>query len=72
MAGEEGYSTFKKVLKRFYLQEPLNNSSLNYSETGKKKRGFSFPHIFSILQLAKMATHPCVAGKSELIRLSCI
>jgi len=50
--------------------EPLNNSSLNYSETKKKKRGFSFSHIFNNLQLSKMATHPCAAGKSELIRLS--
>jgi len=54
----------------FSLREPLLNSSLNYSETGKKKRGFSFPHIFNNLQFLKMAARPCAAGKSELIRLS--
>ncbi len=47
------------------VREPLNNSSLNYSETKKKKCDFSFSHIFNNLQFLKMAAHPCAAGRSE-------
>jgi len=64
-----GFARLKKDPKLSF-REPLNNSSLNYSETGKKKRGFSFPHIFKDLSVLKMAAHPWAAGKSELIRLS--
>ncbi len=60
---------FLPISSREYLKEPLHNSSLNHSETGKKKRGFSFPHIFKGLSVLKMAAHPWAAVKSELIRL---
>jgi len=50
------------------FKKPLNNSSSNYSETGKKKRGPSFPHILKELSVLKMAAHPWAAGKSESIR----
>ena len=43
------------------IMEPLNNPSLNYQETKKKKCDFSFSYIFNGLRPWKIAIHPCIA-----------
>ncbi|OGT29493.1 MAG: hypothetical protein A2W28_11645 [Gammaproteobacteria bacterium RBG_16_51_14] len=52
------------------IKEALNNSSMNYQGTKNKKCDFCFSHIINALLALIMATHPCVAGNSDLIRVS--